>query len=54
MDDDTRSYYERKSKQYREELKTWEHAWLKDQGKKPSRSDIKNNPEIGTWDCVRP
>lgn len=47
MDDDTRSYYERKSKQYREELKSWEHAWLKDNGTKPSRSDIKNNPDIG-------
>lgn len=48
MDDNTRTYYERKSKQYREELKTWEHNWLKDHGQKPSRSDIKNNPDIGS------
>lgn len=47
MDDDTKAYYERKSKQYREELKAWEHTWLKDTGKKPSRSDIKGNPDIG-------
>jgi hypothetical protein len=48
MEDDTRAYYERKSKQYREELKTWEHNWLKDHGQKPSRSDIKSNPDIGS------
>ncbi|KAB5533650.1 DNA replication regulator SLD2 [Coniochaeta sp. 2T2.1] len=48
MDDTTRAEYESKSQALRAELKQWETSWAKTHdGKKPSRDDIKNNPDIG-------
>lgn len=48
MDDTTRAEYETQSQALRTELKQWESAWAKTHdGKKPSRDDIKQNPDIG-------
>ncbi|KAK4447723.1 putative dna replication regulator sld2 protein [Podospora aff. communis PSN243] len=47
MDSETKARYEGESLALRAELKTWESAWAKDHsGKKPSREDIKQNPDI--------
>ncbi|OIW26485.1 hypothetical protein CONLIGDRAFT_683461 [Coniochaeta ligniaria NRRL 30616] len=47
MDDTTRSDYESRSQTIRAELKLWETSWAKThEGKKPSRDDIKQNPDI--------
>ncbi|KAJ9165154.1 DNA replication/checkpoint protein [Coniochaeta hoffmannii] len=49
MDDTTRSEYETQSQTLRAELKQWETSWAKNHdGKKPSRDDIKQNPDIAT------
>ena len=48
MDDTARTEYETKSQAIRAELKQWETSWAKTHdGKKPSRDDIKQNPDIG-------
>ncbi|KAK0649390.1 DNA replication/checkpoint protein [Cercophora newfieldiana] len=47
MDSETKARYEGQSLALRAELKTWEGSWAKDHGgKKPSREDIKQNPDI--------
>ncbi|KAM7220667.1 putative dna replication regulator sld2 protein [Rhypophila decipiens] len=47
MKDDDRSTYELRCNKLRAELKQWENEWAKTSGgKKPSREDIKQNPEI--------
>ena len=48
MDEKSRASYESESLQLRVELKKWEADWAAAHGgKKPDRSDIKQNPEIG-------
>lgn len=48
MDTQTRAKYESQSQDLRADLKTWENNWAKtNRGKKPSRDDIKQNPDIG-------
>ncbi len=48
MDETTRAEYESNCQSLRVHLKTWESTWAKENGgKKPSRADIKNNPDIG-------
>lgn len=48
MDDITRADYETRSQTIRAELKQWETSWAKTHaGNKPSRDDIKQNPDIG-------
>ena len=48
MDADEREVYEKQSQDLRLELKKWETQWARDhKGKKPSRNDIKQNPDIG-------
>lgn len=48
MDTQTRAKYESQSQDLRADLKTWENDWAKtNRGKKPSRDDIKQNPDIG-------
>ncbi|KAK1829386.1 putative dna replication regulator sld2 protein [Podospora conica] len=47
MDAQTRAKYESQSQDLRVDLKTWENNWAKSHhGKKPSRDDIKQNPDI--------
>lgn len=47
MDDTTRRDYESRSQTIRAELKQWETSWARThEGKKPSRDDIKQNPDI--------
>ncbi|KAK0611502.1 DNA replication/checkpoint protein [Immersiella caudata] len=47
MDSETKSKYEGQSLTLRAELKAWEGEWAKGHNrKKPSREDIKQNPEI--------
>ncbi|KAK3990879.1 putative DNA replication regulator sld-2 [Cladorrhinum sp. PSN332] len=47
MDDQTKAEYESQSLQVRAELKKWETDWADSHnGKKPSRNDIKQNPDI--------
>ncbi|KAH8903673.1 hypothetical protein BR93DRAFT_176426 [Coniochaeta sp. PMI_546] len=47
MDDITRADYETRSQTIRAELKQWETSWAKTHaGNKPSRDDIKQNPDI--------
>ncbi|KLU84707.1 DNA replication regulator SLD2 [Magnaporthiopsis poae ATCC 64411] len=47
MDQDERASYESQSQQLRAELKVWESKFAKtSNGKKPSRDDIKRNPDI--------
>lgn len=48
MDQDERASYESQSQRLRAELKIWENKFAKtSNGKKPSRDDIKQNPDIG-------
>lgn len=48
MDENERKEYEVTAKELRAELKQFEGDWAKQNGgSKPSRGDIKNNPEIG-------
>lgn len=48
MDARTRAEYEAESIVLRAELKQWEGAWAQThQGKKPSRDDIKQHPDVG-------
>jgi len=49
MDDQTKAAYESQSHQLRADLKKWESDWaLAHEGRKPSRDDIKQRPDIGT------
>lgn len=49
MDSQTKAQYEAQSQELRAQLKTWENDWAKSHdGSKPSRNDIKQNPDIGT------
>ena len=53
MDEKSRTSIESESLQLRVELKKWEADWAAAHGgKKPDRSDIKQNPEIGQ--CLLP
>ena len=52
MDENIRAEYESKSKDLRADLKKWESEWATSHnGKKPERSDIKSNRDIGEWNC---
>ena len=45
---------EQQSNTLRADLKVWENKWARaHKGAKPSKSDIKNNPDIGGWFVVR-
>ncbi|KAK4198820.1 putative DNA replication regulator sld-2 [Triangularia verruculosa] len=46
MDDQARAGFEAQSLQVRAELKKWETDWQTEHGSKPSRDDIKQNPDI--------
>ena len=49
MDVEAQEAHEKQSHDLRLELKKWETKWAKNHnGKKPSRDDIKQNPDIGT------
>ena len=50
MQDDARKEYEAKAADLKSQLKQWEGDVAKrNGGKKPSRDDIKQNPEIRTY-----
>ncbi|KAK5661755.1 hypothetical protein OQA88_9856 [Cercophora sp. LCS_1] len=47
MDTQTKAQYEAQSQELRVQLKAWENDWAKSHdGSKPSRNDIKQNPDI--------
>lgn len=49
MESETKARYEAQSQQLRAELKQWESDWASsNDGCKPGRQDIKDNPSIGT------
>jgi hypothetical protein len=55
MDDAIRAEYEAQSQALRTELKQWESSWAKtNDGKKPSRDDIKQHPDIGMQPHLHP
>lgn len=48
IDDDTKRRYEAKASELRADLKQFEADWAsRNEGKKPGRQDIKQNPIIG-------
>lgn len=48
MDEPQKLNYENQSRELRAGLKQWEGDWAKTHhGRKPSRDDIKQNPDIG-------
>lgn len=50
MEDAEREKISQQSIALRQELKAWENQFAAaNNGKKPSREDIKKNPEIGKW-----
>ena len=50
MDAQNKAKFESQSQELRADLKTWENDWAKSHsGQKPSRDDIKQNPEIGMF-----
>lgn len=49
MDDEKRKALKTECEAVRLQLKTWEKFFAADNGKKPSRHDIKQNSEIGVY-----
>ena len=50
MDATRKAALETESQALRADLKGWEHRWSSEHnGAKPSRNDIKANPDIGTF-----